>query len=110
MHTVNQLYFHKKISIFLIYFFFLINHKLRVHDTLQYHDLPAKPRLRFDPWVRKIPWRRKWQPTPVSLSGESHGQRSLVGYSPWGPKEWDTTQQLSTALVNELSPIINSVS
>ena len=38
----------------------------------------------FDPWVRKIPWRRAWQPTPVSLHGESHGQRSLVGYSPWG--------------------------
>ena len=37
-------------------------------------------RLRFDPWVRKIPWRRKWQPTPVFLPGESHGQRSLVGY------------------------------
>ena len=37
----------------------------------------------FDPWVRKIPWRRAWQPTPVSLPGESHGQRSLKGYSPW---------------------------
>ena len=36
----------------------------------------------FDPWVRKIPWRREWLPTPVSLPGESHGQRSLVGYSP----------------------------
>ena len=36
-----------------------------------------------DPWVRKIPWRRKWQPTPVLLSGKFHGQRSLVGYSPW---------------------------
>ena len=36
-------------------------------------------RCRFDPWVRKIPWRRTWQPTPVSLPGESHGQRSLVG-------------------------------
>ena len=34
-------------------------------------------------WVRKIPWRRKWQPTPVSLPGEFHGLRSLVGYSPW---------------------------
>ena len=33
-------------------------------------------------WVRKIPWRREWQPTPVFLPGESHGQRSLVGYSP----------------------------
>ena len=39
-------------------------------------------RLRFNPWVRKIPWRGKWQPTPVSLPGESHGQRSLVGYRP----------------------------
>ena len=38
----------------------------------------------FSPWVEKIPWRRKWQPTPVFLPGESHGQRSLVGYSPWG--------------------------
>ena len=36
------------------------------------------------PWVRKIPWRRDWQPTPVFLPRESHGQRSLVGYSPWG--------------------------
>ena len=36
--------------------------------------------------VRKIPWRRKWQPTPVFLPGKSHGQRSLVGYSPWGHK------------------------
>ena len=35
----------------------------------------------FDPWVRKIPWRRAWRPTPVFLPEESHGQRSLVGYS-----------------------------
>ena len=40
----------------------------------------------FDPWVRKIPWRRKWQPTPVFLPGEFHGQRGLEGYSPWGHK------------------------
>ena len=39
-------------------------------------------RLGFDPWVGKVPWGKKWQPTPVFLSGESHGQRSLVGYSP----------------------------
>ena len=38
----------------------------------------------FDPWIWKVPLRREWQPTPVSLPGESHGQRSLVGYSPWG--------------------------
>ena len=46
----------------------------------------------FDPWVRKIPWRRKWQPTPVFLPGESHGWRSLLGYSPRGHKESDTTE------------------
>ena len=42
--------------------------------------------LRFDPWFGKIPWRKKWQLTPVFLSGKSHGQRSLAGYSPWGRK------------------------
>ena len=41
-----------------------------------------------------MPWRRKWQPTPVLLLGKSHGQRSLVGYSPWGRKELDTTEWL----------------
>ena len=40
----------------------------------------------FDLWARKIPWRRKWQPTPVFLPGKSHGQKSLVGYSPWDRK------------------------
>ena len=48
----------------------------------------------FNPWVRQIPWRRKWQPTPVFLPGESHGRRSLVGYSPWGRKESDMTEWL----------------
>ena len=43
----------------------------------------------------KVPWRRAWQPTPVFVPGESHGQRSLVGYSPWGCKESDTTEQLT---------------
>ena len=41
------------------------------------------------------PWRRKWQPTPVSLPGKSHGQRSLVGCSPWGRKESGTTERLT---------------
>ena len=41
----------------------------------------------FNPWVGKVPWRREWQPTPVFLPGEFHGQRILVGYSPWGHKE-----------------------
>ena len=43
----------------------------------------------FDPCVRNIPWRRKWQPTLVFLPGKSHGQRSLVGYSPGDCKESD---------------------
>ena len=42
----------------------------------------------FDPWVRKIPWRRAWQPTPVFLPGEFHGQKSLEGYSSWVTKSW----------------------
>ena len=45
----------------------------------------------FDPWVSKIPWRRKWQPTPVFFPGKFHGQRSLMGYNPWGCKELDMT-------------------
>ena len=45
----------------------------------------------FNPWIGKIPWRRKWQPTPVFLSGKSHGQRSLAGYSLWGPRIRKTT-------------------
>ena len=49
-------------------------------------------RPRFNPWVEKFPWRRKWQPTPVFFPGESHGGRILVGYSPWGRKESDTTE------------------
>ena len=46
----------------------------------------------FDLWVKEIPWRRKWQTTPVFLPEESHGQRSLVGYSARGRKESDTTE------------------
>ena len=47
-------------------------------------NLPANAGdiIGFDPWVRKISWRRAWQPTPVFLPGESHGYRSLAGYSP----------------------------
>ena len=52
-------------------------------------------RLKFNSWMGKIPWRRKRQSTPVFLPGKSYGQRSLVGFSPWGCKESDTTEQLS---------------
>ena len=51
-------------------------------------------RREFSSWSGKIPWRRAWQPTPVLLPGESHGQRSLAGYSPWGRKESETAEQL----------------
>ena len=46
-------------------------------------------------WVWKMPWRRQWQPTPVFLPAESHGQRSLVGSSPWGHRESDMTKRLT---------------
>ena len=48
------------------------------------------------PESESSPWRRKWQPTPVFLPGNSPGQRSLAGYNPWGGKESDTIEQLST--------------
>ena len=59
-------------------------------------NLPANAghlkRHGFDPWVRRIPWRRAWQPSPVFLPGESHCQKSLMDYDPWGHKESDTTE------------------
>ena len=57
----------------------------------------------FGLWIRDIPWRRKWQPTLLFSSGESHGQKSLEGCSPWGYKESGTTELLST-----LSPLVVS--
>ena len=49
-------------------------------------------RHRFDHWIGKISWKTAWQPTPAFLPGDSHGQRSLVGFSPQGGKESDTTE------------------
>ena len=51
-------------------------------------------------WFGKIPWRRKWQSTPILLPGKSHGHRSLVGYSPWGRKESNTTERLHFTLLS----------
>ena len=63
-------------------------------------NVPAKcrrcRRLGFDPWVGTIPDSRKWQPTPVFLSGKSLGQRSLAGYCLWGHKESDVTEHAYT--------------
>ena len=47
---------------------------------------------RDDPWIGKIPWRSTWQPTQVFIPGEPHGQRSLVGHSPYGRTESDTAE------------------
>ena len=58
--------------------------------------LHAMWETRFQSLVWEDPWWRAWQPTPIFLPGESHGQRSLTGYSPWGCKESDTTEQLIT--------------
>ena len=57
-------------------------------------------RCGFDSWVGKILWKRRWQPTPVFLTGKSHGQSSLVDYSPWGRKSWT---QLRFVVVQLLS-------
>ena len=66
----------------------------------------------FDPWVRKIPWRRKRQPAPVFLPGESHGQRSLVGYNPRSCKivrrYWGTKQEESRLDKDEGTPGLTS--
>ena len=81
--------------------------KLRIDSCLQVsyiyllpHSSDGRVRLQcrrpgFNPWVRKIPWKRAWQSTLVFLPGESHGQRRLGGYSPWGHIESDTTEQLT---------------
>ena len=55
-------------------------------------NLPVMQETQFNNWVRKIPWRRKWQPTPVFLPGESQGRRSLVGCRLWDRTESDTTE------------------
>ena len=54
----------------------------------------------IDPWVGKIPWRRKWQPIPVFLPGKIHGQKSLMGYSPWGHKDLDMTEYITSLIMN----------
>ena len=66
--------------------------ELRASQVVQLQRIRKHKRPGFDLGVRKIPWKRKCQPTPVFLPGEFHGQRSLVGYSPWDYKESDTTE------------------
>ena len=62
-------------------------------------NLPAMQEPGFNPWVRKIPWRREWQPTPVFLPGEFHGQRRLRGLQSIGSeKESDVIERLTLSL------------
>ena len=70
-------------------------------------NLSAVRRPGFNPWIGKMPWRREWLPTPVFLPGEFHGQRSLVGYSPWGCKELDMTEWLALSLFSDTNIIFN---
>ena len=67
------------------------------HNNVQGHFILEESFLFL---IRDIPvfknQGRQWRPTPVLLPGKSHGQRSLVGYSPWGCKKLDMTEQLST--------------
>ena len=76
-------------------------------------SLSAK-RLGFNSCIRKIPWSRKWFPTPIFLPGKSHGRRNLVTYSPWGCKESDKTERLSTithitTFIRKLNKILEEI-
>ena len=87
------------ILIFLIKSYFWLNRIKVVSQFLNFpgglddkesaYNLPG-----FSPWVGKISWKKKYPPLPVFLPGKFHGQRSLVGYSPWGWTELDTTEQI----------------
>ena len=87
-----------------------LNHRLRFQkQSVFWYGFPSgkepacryrrQKRCAFYAWIMTILRRRKWQITPVFLPGESHGQRSLVGYSPWGHKELDTTEWLTLSCI-----------
>ena len=78
MHFLGDLYKHKDFPV-----------------AQMVRNLPTIQETRVRSWVGKILWRREWQATPVFLSGESHGEKSLLGYSPWGYKELDMTERLT---------------
>ena len=98
----NNLKSHQKPSQNTSIYFFSVFYALNIHLRLHCRYCSDVKRIclqcrgpRFNPWVGKIPWRREWQPTPVLLPGEFHGQRRLAGYSPSGHKELDTTERLT---------------
>ena len=67
-----------------------------------HHQCRRCKRCGFKLWVGKIPWRRTWKPTPVFLTGEFNGQRSLTGYSTYGCKELDMTEVTYQAHIHPL--------
>ena len=75
-----------------------MNWKLGTPGGITINNLLAneedRKRQEFGPWIEKIPSRWNWQPTSISFPETVHGQRSLEGYSPWGFKESDMTEQL----------------
>ena len=80
---------------------FLLIHSSTIQASLvaqMVKNLPAMRETQFQSLDWEDPWRREWQSTPVFLLGESHGQRSLVGYSSWDHKESDTTEWLTLSL------------
>ena len=110
-HTLSYHFTHSFLS--------TVGHLLRYQDTFCYHrlkylfiysfnecylvaqmikSLPVMQETKLDPWVGKIPCRKAGQSTLVFLPGEPHGQRSMVGYRPWGCKDSDRTHWLTLSL------------
>ena len=89
-HSTYHLLTYSIIYLFIMHTVYCLPHPYYQVAQCKESTCPCR-RHGFDPWVEKIPWRREWQPTPVFLPGESHGQRRLEGYSPCSRKESDTT-------------------
>ena len=82
----------------LIKYDLMLNNNLGFPGGAVVQNLPANTGddMSSSPGSGKIPWSKLWQPTAVSLPGETHGQRSLVGYTPWGRRESDMTEHTCT--------------
>ena len=84
---------HLHLKVALMKFLFTVIAKIHYLGLAQMvKNLSAMIETWVQSWVGKIPWRREWLHTPVLLPGKSHGQRSLVGYNPWGCRESDVTE------------------
>ena len=105
-HTANDKLIHRFIQQALLSTHYLpVSYKRASLVAQLVKNLPASRRPRFYFWVRKIPWRKAWQPSPVFLPGESHGQRNQAGYSPWGHRvEHNNDQAQHTYQSNHYDP------